>query len=210
MTANDGYRCKNKSVQRGTCEYAKSEKIIPASSVTTYSNNEAICPGNTDHNKPCGAVLEKVIPQKKLPWMMIALSSATVLVFAVAMWLFLFRGDALLRVDQTSFILSPGQSTKVEVFNDGEVNLQLDNVEFSSDKFSTEITDDNSAIAPGESGYVRVKFSENAQDSIKGSMTIHSNSAGEPVSIEIIGNAKPWRVAEKLNSTSTILVKEKG
>ncbi|WP_305402225.1 DUF1573 domain-containing protein [Photobacterium leiognathi] len=121
-----------------------------------------------------------------------------------------FRGDALLRVDQTSFILSPGQSTKVEVFNDGEVNLQLDNVEFSSDKFSTEITDDNLDIAPGESGYVRVKFSENAQDSIKGLMTIHSNSAGEPVSIEIIGNAKPWRVAEKLNSTSTILVKEKG
>ncbi|WP_318479976.1 Ig-like domain-containing protein [Photobacterium leiognathi] len=210
MTKEVVYLCKNTSGTDGACEDALENKAIPASLVTINDNGEAICPGTTVDGEPCGAVLEEVIQPKKVPWMIIVASSVVVLVITVAMWLFLFRGDALLRVDQTSFILSPGQSTKVEVFNDGEVNLQLDNVEFSSDKFSTEITDDNSAIAPGESGYVRVKFSENAQDSIKGSMTIHSNSAGEPVSIEIIGNAKPWRVAEKLNSTSTILVKEKG
>ncbi|WP_318400874.1 Ig-like domain-containing protein [Photobacterium leiognathi] len=210
MAADVVYRCTNTGGPDGDCEHAACNEDIPASLVTIDDNGDAICPGKTVFDEPCGAILEEIIPPKKLPWMAISISSITVIVVAVAMWLFLFRGDALLRVDQTSFILSPGQSTKVEVFNDGEVNLQLDNVEFSSDKFSTEITDDNSAIAPGESGYVRVKFSENAQDSIKGSMTIHSNSAGEPVSIEIIGNAKPWRVAEKLNSTSTILVKEKG
>ena len=81
-------------------------------------------------------------------------------------------------------------------------------MKFSSNNFSTEKTDDSLDIAPGNSGYFYVKFAQNAQDSIKGSMTIYSNSSGEPVSIELIGNAKPWRISEKLNSTSTILDKE--
>ncbi|MCD9524207.1 DUF1573 domain-containing protein [Photobacterium carnosum] len=208
MTTDALYRCKNTGGPDGDCEHAAQNEAIPASLVTINNNGEAICPGQTVFDEPCGAVLEEVIPPKKVPWMMIAFSSIAVLVVAVAMWLFLFRGDALLRVDQTSFVLSPGESTKVEVFNDGEVNLQLGDMKFSSNNFSTEKTDDSLDIAPGNSGYFYVKFAKNAQDSIKGSMTIYSNSSGEPVSIELIGNAKPWRISEKLNSTSTILDKE--
>lgn len=207
MTTEVVYRCKNTGGPDGDCEHAASNETISASSVTMNDNGEAICPGETVFGDPCGAVLEEVIPPKKIPLGIIGGSVAALLLVAGAVWFFLLSGNALLRVDQTAFTLSPGESVKVKIFNDGEVNLQLDDVEFSANDFSAEKTDDSLDIAPGDSGYLRVKFAQNAQDSIKGTMTIYSNSSGEPVSIELIGNAKPWSVAEKLNSTSTILDK---
>lgn len=202
------YRCKNTGGPDGDCEHAAGDETIPSSAVIINDNGDAICPGETVFGEPCGAILEEVIPPKKVPWIPIGGATAGLAVIAGLVWFFFLRGDALIRVDQSSITLAQGQSTKVEFFNDGEVALQLNEVLFSDDRFSAEQFDDGLEIEPGSSGFVRVKFAANTQDSAQGTMTIDSNSAGEPVTIELIGNANPWSVAEKLNSQSTILDKE--
>ncbi|BBL88448.1 hypothetical protein VroAM7_11010 [Vibrio rotiferianus] len=202
------YRCKNTGGPDGDCEHAASGETIQSSAVTINDSGDAICPGETVFGEPCGAILEEVIPPKKMPWALIGGVAASLFVVVGITWFIFLRGDALLRVAQTSIALAPGQSAKVEVFNDGEITLTLDDVSFSSDSFMSENLEDGLEIEPGESGHFRVKFSANTADSAKATMTIDSNSAGEPVIVELMGNANPWSVADKLNSKSTILAKE--
>ena len=208
MTKEVVYRCKNTGGPDGDCEHAAGNEDISASLVTINNNGEAICPGKTVFDDPCGSVLEEVIPPKKLPLGMIAGSVGGLALVAGAIWMFALKGDALLRMEQTTVTLSPGQSAKVALFNDGEANLTLDDVIFSIANFSVEDDAESVDIAPGESGFIRVKFAPNVQNSVQGTMTIDSNSASGPVSIKLVGNTNVWNVAEKLNSQSTILGKE--
>ncbi|MEC6822388.1 DUF1573 domain-containing protein [Photobacterium piscicola] len=202
------YRCKNTGGPDGDCEHAASNETLEASAVTFNESGQAICPGETVFGEPCGAILEEVIPPKKLPLGIIAGSVAGLIVVACVVWFFFLGGDAQLRIEQTSITLAPGQSVKVEIFNDGNASLKLDDVTFSDNEFSVDKTEDSLEIAPGKSGFLRIKFAQKAQNNIQGKMTIDSNSSNGPVSIELEGNANPWTVAEKLNSTSTILDKE--
>ncbi|WP_305402223.1 hypothetical protein [Photobacterium leiognathi] len=91
MAADVVYRCTNTGGPDGDCEHAACNEDIPASLVTIDDNGDAICPGKTVFDEPCGAILEEIIPPKKLPWMAISISSITVIVVAVAMWLFLVQ-----------------------------------------------------------------------------------------------------------------------
>ncbi|WP_283392499.1 DUF1573 domain-containing protein [Photobacterium phosphoreum] len=202
------YRCKNTGGPDGDCEHAASNETLEASAVTFNESGQAICPGDTVFGEPCGAVLEEVIPPKKPPLGIIAGSVAGLIVVACIVWFFILGGDAQLRIDQTSITLAPGQSVKVKIFNDGDASLKLDDVTFSDGEFSVDKAKDSLEIAPGKNGFLRVKFAQNAQNNIQGKMTIDSNSANGPVSIDVAGNVNPWTIAEKLNSTSTILGKE--
>ncbi|MGL6316955.1 hypothetical protein [Vibrio sp. WXL103] len=208
MTSELVYRCHNMGGPDGDCEYAATGELIAASAVTFNDNDEPICPGETVFGDPCGCVLEAVTPAKKKPWAAIAGALVVIPLLVGVAWFFFLRGDAVLRVEQDVFALSPGETVKVEVFNDGEVSLNLSEIVFSARDFSTEQFESGLEVAPGSSAFFRVKFANSAQDSIQGTMTLFSNSVGEPVSIELIGNANPWSVTEKLNSASTILDKE--
>ncbi|RXJ72876.1 hypothetical protein CS022_13595 [Veronia nyctiphanis] len=208
MTSEVVYRCKNKGGPDGDCEHASSDDNILSSLITISETGEAICPGETVFGEPCGSVLEKVIPPKKIPWALITSLLSGIAIIAGFVWFILLRGDAVIRIEDNLLTLSPGQTVKVEVFNDGEVTLKLNDVIFSQEYFSAELPEGGLEIEPGTKENFRVKFAKSAQDSVNGIMTIDSNSAGEPITIKVVGNANPWGVVEKINKKSTILDKE--
>ncbi|ANU38497.1 DUF1573 domain-containing protein [Vibrio scophthalmi] len=208
MATEVTYRCKNTGGPDGDCEHAATDEIIMASAVTIGDDGQAYCPGETVFGEPCGAALEEVIPKKKIPWVAFSIASAMVVVLSLIIWFAMFRGSALLRVDETALTFSPGQTVRVEIFNDGDLGLEIDRIEFSQQGFSIEPQEAELEVAPGESAYIRVILAQHVQDSIQSTMTIFSNSSTDPLTMDLVGNANPWGVADKLNSSSTLLGKE--
>ncbi|WP_318520567.1 hypothetical protein [Photobacterium leiognathi] len=205
MTKEVLYRCKNTGGPDGDCEHATSNETLSASAVTFNDNGEAICPGETVFGEKCGAVLEEVIPQKKLPLGMISVAIVGLVVVVGAISFFLSGSDALLNVNKMNLSFLPGETIKVEISNKGEDNLKLDDVTFSDDKFSIDKKYEGLEVAPNEHAYIPVKFANHVEHDIHGSMTINSNSSNGPVTIDLLGSSNPWSIIDSIDSTSPML-----
>jgi len=202
------YRCSNTGGPDGDCEYAGNEELIPESKVSQDDDGNAICPGETVFGEPCGATLEEVKPRRKIPWKLIAGVGISALILVCAVWFFLFRGSAVLRVDTTPIVLTPGESAKIELFNDGENVLKLKEVRFSADVFSVESEEQTLEVEPGENGDIRIKLSSEVSDNVEGDVTLYTNGSEKPITIKLAGNVDPWSVVDKLNKSSKILSQE--
>lgn len=205
------YRCTNRNGPDGACEYAENGELIPASKVVEKDEDgNVLCPGQTVFGDPCGAVLEPAVGDggegKK-----VALIAAVVVVAAIlgfAGWKWFPDGHAKLHLEPASLTLSPGESAKIELINEGDGTLKIIDVKVSPDAFSLESADKLPKVAPGEKGSLRIQLAPEVKDNVQGTLTLETNGTKDPVVITLAANVDPWSVFNRLNQNSKILKQE--
>ncbi len=203
------YRCTNRSGPDGSCEYAEDETLIPDSKVEKDNDGNPICPGETVFGEPCGAILEEVTPPSR-PIIPILIGAGAVVIAALGYFIYIIflNGSAVLDIKTDPITLMPGESAKIEFSNKGDKALKIKEVTFSSNLFSRESDEKIPKVAPEETGSIRVILSPDVNENITGTVTLDTNGADEPVTIEITGVVDPWSVFDRLSRNSRILKPE--